>query len=614
MSRFLRLKSKILLAVFVLNGVFALTMNPNIVQAYHATSSYDKLFNDTLTSQNWNDLFDDFVNTWLPVSLNGPVGIATVAPASGLDVNGLIKGTSIYSTGNVGIGVENPTARLEVVPASGYSILAGNFKIGNVALPTADSDAATKGYVDSFVASATSSISTLWDGSTAGNIWSLNSGNVGIGTTAPTSKLEINDVDKAVLNLYRYNNFAINTTDAFAIDKGGTLSLGGKYTTNNIMYGFGAIKGAKENATSGLVDGYLSFMTTKSGIGSREWMRITSAGNVGIGTTSPSSALEVNGVITSPLNTGTVIKLGTNVDSALAAPVVIDMGGTYSNSRGLHPKLMLYKAAGLELGFGFTSGGHFEYITTSNGDHVFYSGVVVDMNILPAAAGARLASTGVFGFSGTTAITAADTGISRLSANKIGVGNGTQGNYSGALIASNIGIGTTTPVARLEVVPVSSYSILVGNFKIGNVALPTADADAATKGYVDSFVASATSSITSIASFIGVTSATYSGNNGGNAGYAYAHAQCAAAYSGSHVCAAFEILNTIKDGGAPPDQDAWIFNGPPAYTALANDCDARTSGSSAAYGAYWQKPATGYTEGRGLLIQCNNILRLACCQ
>jgi hypothetical protein len=42
-------------------------------------------------------------------------------------------------------------------------------------------------------------------------------------------------------------------------------------------------------------------------------------------------------------------------------------------------------------------------------------------------------------------------GLSWLAANKLGVGNGTIGDYSGTLIAGNVGIGTTSPATKLEV-------------------------------------------------------------------------------------------------------------------------------------------------------------------
>jgi hypothetical protein len=141
----------------------------------------------------------------------------------------------------------------------------------------------------------------FWSGTSSqtgdnGLFWDNVNKRLGIGTAVPTSKLEINDVDKTVLDLYRYSNFAINTTDAFAIDKGGTLSLGGKCATgSNQIYGFAAIKGAKETAVTGNIGGYLSFMTSKEGIGSREWMRITSTGNVGIGIKNPLTTLHVVG-------------------------------------------------------------------------------------------------------------------------------------------------------------------------------------------------------------------------------------------------------------------------------------------------------------------------------
>jgi hypothetical protein len=48
-------------------------------------------------------------------------------------------------------------------------------------------------------------------------------------------------------------------------------------------------------------------------------------------------------------------------------------------------------------------------------------------------------------------MTVPDTGLYRASAGKLYVGNGTASDYSGVLIASNVGIGTVTPTATLQV-------------------------------------------------------------------------------------------------------------------------------------------------------------------
>lgn len=151
MSLFSRGRVVAFLAVFVLNGAFLFVARIPVAQALYATSSYNKLFNDTLTAQNWNDLFSDFVNTWLPVSMNGPLGIATSAPVSGLEVNGPIKGSNFsgaltgsvsaanVSSGafgsnlgggnfsfpaNVGIGLASPGALLNVRGAAGGNTIA----------------------------------------------------------------------------------------------------------------------------------------------------------------------------------------------------------------------------------------------------------------------------------------------------------------------------------------------------------------------------------------------------------------------------------------------------------------------------------------------------------
>src|SRR3989338_2113545 len=118
-----------------------------------------------------------------------------------------------------------------------------------------------------------------------GQMTILTGGNVGIGTTSPLSGLHVAGTDKGTTNIYTGGNLNVTATDSMAADKGGSINLGGLVNASSIT-GYGSIKGAKSNSTSDNYDGYLSFYTTKQTIGSREWMRITADGNVGIGTTS----------------------------------------------------------------------------------------------------------------------------------------------------------------------------------------------------------------------------------------------------------------------------------------------------------------------------------------
>jgi hypothetical protein len=208
--------------------------------------------------------------------------------------------------------------------------------------------------------------------------------------------------------------------------------------------------------------------------------------------------------------------------------------------------------------------------------------------------------------------------------NQIVIGYGAIGNGSDTatigndsilktILKGSIGIGTTTPAAKLEVVSASgNTSILAGLKRISNVDLPFDITDAATKGYVDSTVNAATSSLTAIATFSASTAATYTG---AQSGYTGGNALCNAASAGSHVCTTEEILYTVNSGqGAaiPFNSTLWISNGPPAYTANANDCQGWTSAAAADYGTVWIKLATG--DGFGGLNRCNSTYKFACCK
>lgn len=120
-------------------------------------------------------------------------------------------------------------------------------------------------------------------------------------TFAPDNAFNVTGANQTTLTLYNnLSNVNLFTEDAFAIDKGATLSLGGKFGSGaGDFYGFASLRGAKENSTDGNGDGYMAFYTLRQGTGTVEAMRITSQGKAGIGTTSPSEKLTVAGRIRS---------------------------------------------------------------------------------------------------------------------------------------------------------------------------------------------------------------------------------------------------------------------------------------------------------------------------
>jgi len=207
----------------------------------------------------------------------------------------------------------------------------------------------------------------------------------------------------------------------------------------------------------------------------------------------------------------------------------------------------------------------------------------------------------------------------------------------------NVGIGTTTPSTTLHIYPhtnieglrivSSNYSPLVIRdstdwndlFRVNQSGDVTAVTSSATRmrsnNYCDADGANCfdpSGGWGSVSYFATVTSSTYNGNNNGHPGYAYAHARCKDQLAGSHVCSAEEILNTIRENKTMPTVGVWIFNGPPGYEAVANDCAARTIDSAGTsgdykYGSYWQAPSDSYPQGKGLLMKCNVSLKLACC-
>jgi hypothetical protein len=181
---------------------------------------------------------------------NGRIGINNPSPAFAFDVSGTARVSSTFITGG----------NLTVGNSLSYGYIYGpsNQIFGSIGANTTWLNAGTSGL----------RINNAADNATLAFV--SNAGNVGIGTTSPNYTLHID---------------ANTTLTRFQITNS-TTGQGGGVGLQIIQNGLDAIITNRSN-------GYLSFETVGT-----ERMRITSAGNVGIGTSSPSTALEVNGSIT----------------------------------------------------------------------------------------------------------------------------------------------------------------------------------------------------------------------------------------------------------------------------------------------------------------------------
>ncbi len=112
------------------------------------------------------------------------------------------------------------------------------------------------------------------------------SGNLGIGTTSPDALLDVEGSSSLPLFLARKQSSAgVGVGLAFR-----------QYDSTNALHNYGSIFGVIEDNTNGAEDGALTFHTSlASSLGER--MRVTSSGRLGIGTTSPSEKLQVEGNI-----------------------------------------------------------------------------------------------------------------------------------------------------------------------------------------------------------------------------------------------------------------------------------------------------------------------------
>ena len=278
----------------------------------------------------------------------------TAGAAGGDDVYWTANGNDIYNdnTGNVGIGTTNPVNKLDVAgivrvaESSNVAFYAGNYVrvFGDQNYGFRDSGGTYKAQI-----------------SMSGNSY-FNGGNVGIGTASPSAKLDVSVTPSAAgINLINGNETAFRLT---------SYNNGTNNGSNAYAFKHGLYYNTTENAAvtfyrgGGSTGGFLTF-TTNAG---SERMRINSAGNVGIGTTSPDSKLSVT---SSTINSEDILYLKSGADSVndyLGIAWEIGAGGN-----GPHSAIRSFAGpSGSDARLGF--------LTTSNGGTTLTEGLSVAHN------------------------------------------------------------------------------------------------------------------------------------------------------------------------------------------------------------------------------------------
>lgn len=197
-----------------------------------------------------------------------------------------------------------------------------------------------------------------------------NGTNVGVGETSPGTYGTLEVKSAAAASTIAPGNLGLVDSTAQAAGTGGMVVFGGKYTDAGAYTTAGWIRAAKTNGTTGNYGFDMTFGTRLDGSGSMtERMRITSAGNVGIGR-SPSTRLDVEGTDTIPVyvrssDTGSLIRFLTSSTVSRGAMGYDSTGAIFLNA-ALNATNMVILNGG-NVGIGATSPLGQLHVATSSG-------------------------------------------------------------------------------------------------------------------------------------------------------------------------------------------------------------------------------------------------------
>jgi hypothetical protein len=218
------------------------------------------------------------------------LGNLTIAPNNATALTSIGAGSAVAlkvdALGNVGIGTTTPGYKLDVV---GDVNITGSYRINGTALGAGVVGTGTANYLPVFVTATTLGNSMLYQSGS----------NIGIGTVGPTDKLHLYNTANSANNimLQGTDSSGVNAAEQFiaAGDWGNTYLA--THNSGRTATRFGLTLGGYgevgTDAGNGLIVGTRNASPLIFGTNAIEYMRISTAGNIGIGTTNPGAQLQV---------------------------------------------------------------------------------------------------------------------------------------------------------------------------------------------------------------------------------------------------------------------------------------------------------------------------------
>ncbi|MFA6285845.1 MAG: hypothetical protein WC661_00570 [Opitutaceae bacterium] len=221
----------------------------------------------------------------------------------------------IDGNGNVGIGTASPMSRLHLTSVNQTALTIESTNVSSSDTRLIFKSAARTWQIGNDIGVVNSGRFSIWDLTGSADRFTItSSGNVGIGTTAPAAKLDVNGgINFASGNVVGAANLNVSTDTSQAYYYG--LSRNSQFTAR-----FNGMKVYNVANVANIPASRIGFFTDNTGYtASTEWMTINELGNVGVGTTTPTVKLDVVG---NAKISGTLTVNG--------APVIPATGGSFT--------------------------------------------------------------------------------------------------------------------------------------------------------------------------------------------------------------------------------------------------------------------------------------------